>query len=96
MVICISLWIRAGNDDEDDDDDDDLLPRLPRPTYFDVDEDGEQIDLQGVTAIKDFDDLRDNYMSQVDTDVLIDDGAGLTISLLNVDLGDLGARDFIF
>lgn len=63
---------------------------------FDVDEDGEQIDLQGVTAITDFDDLRDNYMSQVDTDVLIDDGAGLTISLLNVDIDDLGTRDFIF
>jgi hypothetical protein len=63
---------------------------------FDVDEDGEQIDLQGVTAITDFGDLRDNHMVQVGADVVIDDGAGLTITLQNVDLGDLGARDFIF
>lgn len=52
--------------------------------------------LGGVTAITDFADLRDNHMAQVGADVVIDDGAGLTITLQDVDLGDLGARDFIF
>lgn len=63
---------------------------------FDALSNAEDIILRGVTAITDFADLRDNHMVQVGADVVIDDGAGLTITLQNVDLGDLGARDFIF
>ena len=63
---------------------------------FDALNNAEDIILRGVTAITDFGDLRDNHMVQVGADVVIDDGAGLTITLQNVDLGDLGARDFIF
>lgn len=56
----------------------------------------EDIILRGVTQITSFNDLSANHMTQVGANVVIDDGAGLTITLQNVDIDDLGARDFIF
>ena len=56
----------------------------------------EKIDLSGVAAITGFTDLSNNHMSQVGSDVVIDDGAGNTITLENVGLGELDAGDFLF
>lgn len=63
---------------------------------FDALANGEDIDLSAVTAIAGFTDLAAHHMQQVGADVLIDDGAGLTILLLNVDESDLGQGDFLF
>jgi hypothetical protein len=63
---------------------------------FDANNNAEDIILRGVTGITSFADLSANHMSQVGTSVVIEDGAGLTITLLNVDIADLGAGDFIF
>ena len=41
-------------------------------------------------------DLRANHMTQVGDDVVINDGAGLTITLADVVLADLHKADFIF
>ena len=62
---------------------------------FDANNNAEDIILRGVTGITSFADLSANHMSQVGTSVVIEDGAGLTITLLNVDIADLGAGDFI-
>ena len=56
----------------------------------------EKIDLSGVAAITGFTDLSNNHMSQVGSDVVIDDGAGNTITLAGVTLGDLDVNDFLF
>ena len=56
----------------------------------------EKIDLSGVVNITNYSDLSNNHMSQVGSDVVIDDLAGNTITLENVSLGDLDATDFIF
>ena len=56
----------------------------------------ERIHLTEVTEITDFQDLIDNHLNQVGTDVVIDDGLGNTITLLNVQLSDLDAMDFVF
>ena len=56
----------------------------------------ERIHLTDVSEITDFQDLIDNHMSQVGADVLIDDGLGNTITLLQVQLSDLDANDFVF
>ena len=56
----------------------------------------EKIDLSGVAAITGFTDLSNNHMNQVGSDVVIDDGAGNTITLENVGLGELDAGDFLF
>lgn len=56
----------------------------------------EKIDLSGVTAIVDLADLMANHASQAGGNVLIDDLAGNTITLVGVNLGDLDASDFIF
>lgn len=63
---------------------------------FDALDNGEDIILRGVTAITSYSDLAANHMEQSGANVVIDDGQGLTITLVNVDLGDLGARDFLF
>ncbi|MDG1378183.1 MAG: calcium-binding protein [Yoonia sp.] len=63
---------------------------------FDALDNGEDIVLRGVTAITSYNDLAANHMVQSGANVVIDDRAGLTITLLNVDIDDLGARDFIF
>lgn len=63
---------------------------------FNATNDREDVDLKGVSAITSFDDLSNNHMEQVGADVVIDDGANLTITLLNVSISDLGAQDFMF
>lgn len=65
-------------------------------TDFDANDNNEEIDLSGVGAITGWADLSNNHMSQVGADVVIDDGLGNTITLLNVDLGDLNNTDFVF
>ncbi len=65
-------------------------------TDFDALDAAERIDLRLVSTITDFADLAANHMSQDNADVLIDDGAGNSIRLQNVALGDLDAGDFIF
>lgn len=56
----------------------------------------EDIILRRVTEITSYDDLVTNHMTQDGADVVIDDGAGLTIRLRNVSLSALNAEDFIF
>ena len=64
---------------------------------FEATNDLEKIDLSLVSAITDFNDLVANHMSQVGSDVLIDDLNGNTIRLQNVLLADLlDGNDFIF
>ena len=63
---------------------------------FEATNNNEKINLFAVSSITSFADLSGNHMSQAGADVLIDAGAGNTITLLNVNLGDLGAADFIF
>ncbi|WP_069301309.1 calcium-binding protein [Neptunicoccus sediminis] len=57
----------------------------------------EKIDLSSVTQIKHWNDLANNHMEQAANgkDVVISQG-GNSITLLDVDLGDLGANDFLF
>ncbi len=56
----------------------------------------ERIDLSAVSAILDWSDLTSNHASQVGADVVIDDLAGNTITLLGVSLAGLGQGDFVF
>lgn len=56
----------------------------------------EKIDLSAVTEIRSFADLSNNHMKQVDQDVVINDGAGTKIILIETDMANLGAADFIF
>ena len=63
-------------------------------TGFDVEAD--VLDLSGVATISDFTDLNGLHMSQHGDDVRIRDGHGLTITLQDIDLGDLGADNFLF
>ena len=56
----------------------------------------EDIDLSDVTSIVDFVDLAANHLSQIGSDTVIDDGLGNTITLINVNVADLDATDFIF
>lgn len=65
-------------------------------TDFDAFDNAEDIDLRAVTAITDYTDLVTNHMVQSGNDVIINDGAGTRIFVLNVMLGDLDAKDFIF
>lgn len=65
-------------------------------TDFDAVAKGEQIDLSGVTRIRHFNDLSKNHMDQVGDDVVISDGRGNTITLLDTSLGDLDKSDFLF
>ncbi|GAA6165836.1 hypothetical protein NBRC116590_35400 [Pelagimonas sp. KU-00592-HH] len=63
---------------------------------FEATNNNEKINLVAVSSIISFADISGGHMSQVGADVVIDAGAGNTITLLNVNLGDLGAADFIF
>jgi CSLREA domain-containing protein len=63
---------------------------------FNATDNQEQINLKKVASITSFNDLRNNHMEQQGDDVLIDLGRGNTITLLNVDITDLGAGDFLF
>lgn len=56
----------------------------------------EDINLAGVTSITSFTDLSANHMNQVGSNVVIDDGNGNTVTLLNTALASLDAGDFIF
>ncbi|MEP3638959.1 MAG: calcium-binding protein [Paracoccaceae bacterium] len=56
----------------------------------------EDIDLSAVSQIVDFADLTANHMTQVGSDVVIDDGAGNTITIQGFGLSDLQAGDFLF
>ena len=56
----------------------------------------ERIDLSAVSEFTDFADLTANHLTQSRTNVIIDDGAGNIIVLLEVNLSDLDAIDFIF
>lgn len=71
----------------DDDGDDDVFG-------FNATNDAEKIDLNGVSAIEDFADLRDNHMRQDGDDVIIDTGSG-QITLHSVNIEDLDEEDFI-
>lgn len=63
---------------------------------FDKRGDADVIDLSQVGAIEDFADLRDTHMRQDGANVVIEDGAGNSITLTGVSLASLGADDFIF
>jgi Ca2+-binding RTX toxin-like protein len=63
---------------------------------FDATDNQEQINLKKVSSVTGFNDLRNNHMEQLGDDVLIDLGRGNTITLLNVDITDLGSGDFLF
>jgi Ca2+-binding RTX toxin-like protein len=63
---------------------------------FDATNGAEDIVLTNVNAITDFADLSANHLNQAGSDVLIFDGSGNTITLLNTSLTDLDDSDFIF
>jgi hypothetical protein len=68
-------------------------------TDFAATNNAEKIDLSGVTSITDFADLTNAgnpHMTQVGADVVIDDFAGNTITILGVNIGDMNGVDFIF
>ena len=54
------------------------------------------IDLRAANAIRNFADLRENYLSSSRGDAVIDLGNGDVIRLVDVRLADLDARDFLF
>ncbi len=56
----------------------------------------EKIDLSGVKPIKSFLDLKNNHLTEVNGDAVIDDGNGNTITLDGVAKADLSANDFLF
>ena len=64
---------------------------------FDAANGDEDIDLSGLSTITDFAQLQTGgRMTQVGSDVLINDLNGNTITLINVVLGNLDASDFVF
>lgn len=63
---------------------------------FNADHNGEDIDLSAVTEITGFRDLVRNHMEQDGAHVVIDDGAGTVIRVLDTDIDDLGKGDFLF
>lgn len=67
-----------------------------RIRHFAENKNAEDIDLSGVKWITGFNDLRNNHMTQVGADVVIDDQHGNTITVLDVALGDMNRGDFLF
>ncbi len=63
---------------------------------FDAADNREDIDLSAVSRIRNFQDLKAHHMTDTGADVVIDDGNGMTITLVGVDLSDLGKGDFLF
>lgn len=63
---------------------------------FDVVDTNEKIDLSGNGQITSYFDLVFSHLSQSGANAVIDDGAGNTLTLLNVNTGDLTADSFIF
>lgn len=56
----------------------------------------EDVDLSDVSEITSYRDLSRHHMEQVGADVVIDDHAGTRITLLDVNIDDLGKGDFLF
>lgn len=66
-------------------------------TDFNAAQSGEKIDLSGVVSITGFNDLMSGrHIRQSGDNAVIDDLGGNTLTLLGVDLTDLGANDFLF
>jgi Ca2+-binding RTX toxin-like protein len=65
-------------------------------TDFDAFGNAEDIDVSNISSIRNMRDLRNNHLTQDGDDAVIRDGQGNSITLLNVDVSDLGAGDFIF
>ena len=65
-------------------------------TDFNARSNKEDIDLSEVTRIKSYKDLKNNHMSQVGDDVVIDDGAGTVITVLDTLIDDMNKGDFLF
>lgn len=65
-------------------------------TDFNASNNREKIDLSGVSAITGFQDMKNNHTSTGGGDLIIDDGAGNTLTLIGIELGDLDSGDFIF
>lgn len=91
----------SGNDILRGDRGDDLFVfnrRLGHDTIsdFNATDNGEKIDLADVRGIRNFRDLTNNHMVQDGDDVVISAGNRNSITLLNVDMADLGFGDFIF
>ncbi|MGC1494250.1 MAG: CAP domain-containing protein [Sulfitobacter sp.] len=63
---------------------------------FNANNNFERIHLSGVSAITDFDDLMQNHVDQVGNSIVITVDENSTVTLLNVELADLDAIDFIF
>lgn len=62
---------------------------------FNADRNGEDIDFSAVRAFSSFGDLAGS-MEQIGNDVVIEDGLGNSLTLVNVDIDALGKGDFIF
>lgn len=69
---------------------------LDRIFDFEASNDSEKINLSGLSEITDFTDLAESHMTQVGLDVVIDATGGDVITLVNVQLADLDAADFLF
>ncbi|AZV78704.1 hypothetical protein EBB79_13025 [Parasedimentitalea marina] len=67
-----------------------------RVTDFDAFDNAERLDLSGLSAITSFADLTSNHLTQSGANAFINAGSAGTITLLNVQLSDLDASDFIF
>lgn len=67
-----------------------------RISGFDALDNNEKIDLSAVSDIVDFADLMANHIKQVGKKVVIDNDADMQINVLNTQLADLDAADFIF
>ncbi|HCQ66398.1 MAG TPA: hypothetical protein DIU07_15150 [Rhodobacteraceae bacterium] len=66
---------------------------------FDAGSGAEDVDLSGMASITGFSDLMNNHMTQVGPDVVINSGGGGggdKLTLVGIDIGDLGASDFLF
>ena len=63
---------------------------------FDAKNNAEDIDLSGLSEIKNFKDLRKNHMEEFKNGVLIDDGKGAEIYVMDVEIGQMNKGDFIF
>jgi Ca2+-binding RTX toxin-like protein len=63
---------------------------------FDATNNKEDIDLRQLSTINGYQELKNNFMYTDGLDVVIDDGVGVYIRLVGVDLADLGKGDFLF
>jgi len=65
---------------------------------FDATDDNEVLDYSAVVGFYDFGYVSANYLTQVGNDVVIQGtvSTGLTVTLVNTDMSDLDANDFIF